>query len=716
MYIIGIDFGHGETSAAALEVNDQLYDSIISVEEDVLDEWNADNIKTMLLKSFNTRKDLKVKGEVKAIKSILCYDWKNKKWDIGPNDSKLKHCISDLDVEQNQYPRLAAYFKGPLVEGQGKEHHSNSLPAITDLNKELFGEFLKNAFESIIESNTIIHKVPKNYRLYVACPSEWDMNQIKEYHNFLRGMSIPCEEMIEESRAAYMSFRDTILGNSIGKDVNPGILVIDFGSSTIDFTYYGGKEPVNHGCQHGAHRVEEILFDYMISHEASAQKGYEKLTAAVDGDGQFAKTLLIYALRNRKEKFYTDLGDYEDAELEYVGLNTIIKPMKDSGVMFSAADCFGFDDGWGYTETMMEEILADYIKVVLEDFMDFKNMDGVGDVKYVILTGGASRMRFVRRLAESVYGVHKCTSKEIENGMEETLLTDDEPTFSISRGIAKYGTYRSLSDPIRNAIEHRLNATWRDFDWIKVELDALIPQIVEQVYRDKLCAIIDEWAKADSPIVSHSGNTLYDVLDDIIKEKKGDDPMQIWQHVEESKELFYENKHSLHALLRAIYDEIELKQKESRDEINSRMTDALAEKVNSQVKVLFEKYISIYFEKDKLSPDTTLPKFYDINVSIGKNLKRKLLIDLIEKVFKKINETSLCTQDKFTLNCDRNANVGVNAPRCDLVMPMKEVMDDFCEAIRVNYDVDKISTSCKNCVDEKFSEIKYKCELEPYHL
>ena len=75
-----------------------------------------------------------------------------------------------------------------------------------------------------------------------------------------------------------MAFRDTIIGNTINDKEIPGVLVIDFGSSTIDFTYFGGDKTINHGYQKGAHRVEEIIFDYLCENEPTAKAAFNKLT------------------------------------------------------------------------------------------------------------------------------------------------------------------------------------------------------------------------------------------------------------------------------------------------------------------------------------------------------------------------------------------------------------------------------------------------------
>ena len=771
MYVIGIDYGHGETSAAVLEIANELYEKIALLEKEdysmpqkenessslvdklvaigvtgamlntfvpasalvsssmnndsdkkeVVDtnrEWDIKTIRGLLDKSFGNITDLKIKGDSKKIKSVLVYDWKKEKWEIGPNIQKLKQCVSNLDHENNQYARMAAYFKGPLVGGKGKEHDSNDLKAISSENKASFGTFVEHVFRSIIENNTIIHETPRNYRLYVACPSEWDEYQIDEYINFLNERGINCEEVVQESRAAYMSFRDTILGNTINDKELPGVLVIDFGSSTIDFTYFGGEKTINYGYQKGAHRVEEIIFDYLCENEPTAKDAFNKLTKALNGDELLAKALLVFSIRNRKEQFFTDLAENEDALFEDIPLKNVVIPEKDSGVKF-VVDAFGFDidnDG-GCDKEKMKKILSGYIDDVKSTFLDFKTKDGVGIINHVILTGGASKMQFVRELTEEVFNVHKYSSKEISDGKKDTLHIDDEPSYSISRGIAKYGTYRTLSEPIRKAIEDRLSATWRNEEWLNNELKGLTSSVTSEVYYSYFCSIVDEWKKVDSPIKSSADNNLNALLEGIYDKILLEDPdNELWKNIKLAKDKFEPGQRSIHALLRKLYDDIELNDKDNRDKIDSLMVEELTNKINLQVGSLLKKYISIYFDDTDIKINPNLPQFYNIKIEFSNEQKNSLLIKLIESICSKMDSTSVQTARTFNLDRNADSSFMLNATRNSLSPVIKEELKKFCNEIKPDFDIAAISAACQESVNKKFAEIKDLCEKEPYYL
>ena len=769
MYIIGIDYGHGETSAAILEIDNELYEKILALEKqdysssevksvsseemvtalgtslasplqavlgdslllsslkgndnnndsisDINAEWNVTAIRHLLYKSFYSLKDLKIKGDAKTIKSVLVYDWNKGKWEIGPNIQKIKLCISNLDYKDNQYARMAAYFKAPLISGKGKVNRSNDLHEIKPEQKKAFGLFIENVFKNIIESNTMIHENPCNYKLYVACPSEWDNAQIDEYIKFIHEKGIKCEEVVQESRAAYMAFRDTIIGNTINDKEEPGVLVIDFGSSTIDFTYFGGEKTINDGYQLGASKVEETIFDYLYEEEPTARSAFNKLKDALEGDELLAKTLLVFAIRYKKEQFYSDLADNGEAFFEDIQIKNLVSPVKNTGIIFTGADVFGFDNGGGCDKDKMETILSSYIKEVKDTFLDFKKKDGVGNINHVILTGGASKMDFVRELVEDekIYNVHRYSAEEIKNGKENSLHIDDEPTYSISRGIAKYGTYRTLSEPIRKAIESRLSATWSNEEWLKQEIKNLISSVTKEVYYSYFCSIVDEWSKTNSLIKSEAENNLNELLESIYERILQDDPDNLlWKNIKLAKKHFMSGQRSIHALLRKLYDDIELGDKDNRDKIDSLMNEGLTKRVNDQVGSLFKKYMSIYFDDSNYQVSPNLPAFYNIKVIFNPDQKKELLIKLIENVCTNMAEGA--TQTEYTFNKDRESSFSFHASRSGLSPEIKRVLNNFCDEIDPDFDISAISTACRICVKKKFAEIKDLCEKEPYTL
>lgn len=83
----------------------------------------------------------------------------------------------------------------------------------------------------------------------------------------------------------------------------------------------------------------------------------------------------------------------ENAKLEEIGLNEICYG-------FSRQDIFGPDEDANgnpqlYGKAKIEDILKDFKDELEKEFVKFRDRDDVGDIKYVMLTGSASKMYFV---------------------------------------------------------------------------------------------------------------------------------------------------------------------------------------------------------------------------------------------------------------------------------------------------------------------------------
>ena len=241
--------------------------------------------------------------------------------------------------------------------------------------------------------------------------------------------------------------------------------------------------------------------------------------------------------------------------------------------------------------------------------------------------------------------------------------------------------------------------------------------VTSEVYYFYFCSIVDEWKKIDSPIKSSADNNLNALLEDIYNKILEENPdNELWNNIKLAKDKFEPGQRSIHALLRKLYDDIELNDKANKDKIDSLMVEEITKKVNLQVGSLLKKYISIYFDDTDIKINPNLPQFYNIKIEFSKEQKNSLLIKLIESICSKMDSTSVQTDRTF--NLDRNAftSIMLNATRDSLSPVIKEVLKEFCNEIKPDFDIKAISTACKDSVNVKFAEIKDLCEKEPYSL
>ena len=382
MYLIGIDFGHGETTAS------------------YYDTENTDK-KVQRLHILNGNS-----AETYKVESAVCRDEKTNKWRFALN---FTDCSS---------PDYSIQFKARMDE-------------ITSVKKEAFSAFIRLVFEHIIDNQHFLEYNPqtgeKNFKLYIACPSGWGTKendtQIQEYRKFVSSI-IPVEWVIKESDAAYFKFKAK---KNITADSK--VLVIDIGSSTIDFTCYG-KDTVgpdsslSDGQKHGASMVEKSICKYFKERNVSYQEAERE--AAERNKKEWRETVIHY-VKKQKEYFYTH--ELHTLSLTYSNINIGItngKPVFN----FVNVD----------KKLLEDEILDHYKKLLTEDLEAVR--DKLQNVEVVILTGGASRMPWLQQLVRDVFS------------SSTTIIRDIEPSYVVSDGIAAYAyAVYQLEKQIKDAID-----------------------------------------------------------------------------------------------------------------------------------------------------------------------------------------------------------------------------------------------------------------------
>lgn len=451
--IVGIDFGHGETSAGFLDS-----DNVIGNEVQM--------------------SDLNIVGEEKVIPSVVC---------IMPSDDVV---ISPSAYQIAKAKELGISFKDPLI---GSEKYSK----ISDSHLRFFEMFLSKTYEAIRgNSNNPLHVSQDgetDFLVYIACPSGWNEEQINAYKEFTNSTcNIPVVDIVKESRAAYIAARRTVGGGIRTQGGN--VLVIDYGSSTIDFTYFNNEsrfEPVHEGYKLGARIIEETFLEYLKEHESEA---YENISLVEKKCGPIkGNNVLLYIIRKLKEEYFIS-PNQEIFQLS-IDLSKILldKSLRGRYIEPSSGD--------GYSKQKVLDILSAYINDLANMLDDFLTKEGVSSIDKVILTGGASRMFFFKELVSQKYDVYK------DNG---TLIVDLNPSLTISRGIAAFGYMNEKSEtnetPLWEDVNEFINSSLPDI------LRKALNSAVADIYYKEFTQITQKYS--DGKLSDSSGRQNLDSLED----------------------------------------------------------------------------------------------------------------------------------------------------------------------------------------------------------
>ena len=417
-FVIGIDFGHGETSAAIAR----------------LDSYEVE--------------DLDVGDGAKSIPSvILIRTYKGiKEAVIG------RKAIAQFREEYN--------FQTDIFKCSFKKIPSE----MNDEDREIMRAFFRAVYSTVLYKSQNLHNelTQDNHCVVIACPSntkKWNKSEMEEYVAIASDAGLPIVRyssnilsdytitgIVRESRAAYIKLQtDKDVQTSVKANiVHGGALAIDFGSSTVDLTYYNPQENiiVDYGTARdlGAQKVELLIYDFLsnqyeILNEIRDVVVNKNVNHPYYDTYSNAYTDILLSIRKQKEEYYKD------------GANNVLRITID---LYDATR--GLYDESRTFRIMSHDfstLLANYSSEIRKDFTYFKHsyIDGK-DVSMLILTGGASKMEFVKEIAEEVF----CPS---------VTKRDNDPELTISHGVAVVGKADILvarmleellsKDEIRNA-------------------------------------------------------------------------------------------------------------------------------------------------------------------------------------------------------------------------------------------------------------------------
>lgn len=376
-YVLGIDFGHGETSA-----------DICSI------QWDTNFSQLTIPES------VEIFNGVPAIKSVLLIEKKGNSESVYIGQQAVTRFANPkfhtADVKFSYY----SYFK--------------KVPSkMSDEDRRVMQTFMKEVYLQIRRQRPELKD--DNHLVYIACPSnpiKWTDEEVKRYADIALEAGLPLAKVddknigiIRESRAAFLKARSNPQYKS---SIKEGILLIDFGSSTVDLTYYSSKfteRPVDDGDDCGASHVE-------IGITNDLKKIFSPVKEAME-DGAPAQTAILLTVRDAKEYFYT----YDSEDME-VSLNLT---KFTNGKIGKTVEHY-------YSSDEIQKILSQFVVKVRKAFEKYRDTYLENKpIKLIFLTGGASRMDFIQKIAREVFDY------------EEDFYKETNPSLTISNGIALAG-------------------------------------------------------------------------------------------------------------------------------------------------------------------------------------------------------------------------------------------------------------------------------------
>lgn len=303
----------------------------------------------------------------------------------------------------------------------------------------------------------------------VGCPAGWNTAHRTRYRELLMRAGVILPQVISESRAAFLYAK---YAHTIALDVdilNESALVVDIGSSTLDYAYIVDGRETGVGT-FGENALGGGILDAALLRCAVEKSKYRKEIEAVFQESRSWYSYCEIEARRLKEEYFTRLetdaapGVKKQITLCYDGIqkltlelnNELLKQLIDSPLPEL--------NGRSFTEALNESLLNAH-RITAER-----------PPELVFLTGGASRMAFFRELCRDIFDT-------------AIVISCPEPEFSIAKGLAYAGWIDENMRAFRQAIRDEISETR-----LSVLVNEAIPSLLPSVTDLLTDLIIDEAA------------------------------------------------------------------------------------------------------------------------------------------------------------------------------------------------------------------------------
>ena len=303
----------------------------------------------------------------------------------------------------------------------------------------------------------------------VGCPAGWNAADRSRYHDLLLKAGVREPQVISESRAAflYAKYAHTV---ALDLDVlNESALVVDIGSSTLDYAYIVDGRETGIGTFGETALGGGILDAALLRHAVQKNKQREQIENVFRESRSWYSYCEIEA-RRIKEEYFTRLNT-ETAPVVRKQLRICYDGMQKLTLEFNN------DLAQALTTEPLEELDGhSFENAVRASLQNAVKLTANRPPRLLLLTGGASRMPFIRELCQEVF-------------TQAVIVSCPEPEFSIAKGLAYAGWVDENLTLFRKAIQDEITKE------LIAEITAeAIPSLLPSVSRCLARLIIDEAA------------------------------------------------------------------------------------------------------------------------------------------------------------------------------------------------------------------------------
>ncbi len=344
-----------------------------------------------------------------------------------------------------------------------------------------------NAYETIVRFVRGILQALKAANAYqeedrfrIGCPAGWNAAARARYRDLLIRAGMRDPQVISESRAAFLYAK---YAKTIALDVDllsKSALVIDIGSSTLDFAYIVDGRETGVGTFGDTHLGGGLIDEAVLRHAIAKSRDKDAIERVFARSRSWYSYCEIEA-RKLKEQYFSIVSQNPSASVR--------KQLK---LYYEGTQKLSLSIDTPEMERIINEPLTalagySFMQALEAALVNAKRLTQEHPPQLVLLTGGASRMPFVQQLCRETFE-------------SAVVVISPEPEFSIAKGLAYAGwvddNLRAFRSAIKNEITHEQVS-----EIASQALPALIPSVVnvllELTLTEAAIPIANAWRSGD---------------------------------------------------------------------------------------------------------------------------------------------------------------------------------------------------------------------------
>lgn len=302
-----------------------------------------------------------------------------------------------------------------------------------------------------------VSAIPPEDRFVVGCPAGWNPAARARYRDLLIRAGIPAPQVISESRAAFLYAK---YAKTVALDIDllsQSALVVDIGSSTLDFAYIVDGRETGVGTFGEAHLGGGLIDAELLRRAVAQSRDRDAIRRVFTANRNWYSYCEIEA-RRIKEQFYSRVVS-EPAVVVKKQVRLVYDGTQKLQLFLDAHEA----------ERIVNEPLEvlqgnSFSQALYEALDNARVLTAEQPPKLLLLTGGASRMPFFQEHCRQVFP-------------GAVIVVCPEPEFSIAKGLAYAGWVDENLRAFRAAIAREITDE-RISTVARGALPTLIPGVV----------------------------------------------------------------------------------------------------------------------------------------------------------------------------------------------------------------------------------------------